>query len=86
VYIVDIEPKGFDVISMDGSLTESTVARVARLLTDSEARRRMVERNFQIGRRHFSFQILRKGLANMISSFFGIAPPQGLVERIFRWS
>jgi glycosyltransferase involved in cell wall biosynthesis len=84
VFVADIEPKGFEVVSMDGFITDSTVSRVATLLRDSEERRRVVEKNFQIARKHFSFQILRKGLASMISGFFGIAPPKGLIERIFR--
>jgi glycosyltransferase involved in cell wall biosynthesis len=85
VYVVDIEPKGFEVVSIDGFLTDEAVARVGELLREPEKRTRMVENNFQIARRYFSFQILRKELASMISSFFGIAPPAGLFERLFRW-
>jgi glycosyltransferase involved in cell wall biosynthesis len=86
VYVVDIEPKGFEVVSIDGFLTDAAVAQVADLLRDPEKRKRMGEKNYQIARKYFSFQILRKELANIISSFFGIAPPRGLIERIFRWS
>ena len=43
----------------------------------------MVERNWQLARKYFSFMILRKELANLLSTFFGIAPPQGLFRRIF---
>ena len=86
VYVVDIEPKGFEVVSIDGFLTDAAVAQVADLLRDPGKRKRMGEKNYQIAGRYFSFQILRKELANIISSFFGIAPPKGLIERIFRWS
>jgi mannosylglucosylglycerate synthase len=86
VYVADIEPKGFDVVSIDGFLTEAAVARVAEILRNPEKKKRIVERNFQIARTYFSFQVLRKELANMISSFFGIAPPRGLFQRIFGWS
>ncbi len=85
VYVVDIEPKGFEVVSTDGFLTESAVSQVAELLRDPEKRRGMVEKNFEIARKYFSFQLLRKELANMLSSFFGIAPPKGLFGRIFSW-
>ncbi len=85
VFIVDIESKGFDVIAIDGFLTESALAKVREVLTDPERRRRMVERNLEVARKHFSFQILRKELANLISSFFGIAPPRGIFGRLFRW-
>ncbi|HVP20186.1 MAG TPA: glycosyltransferase family 4 protein [Spirochaetia bacterium] len=85
VYIVDIESKGFDVISIDGFLTDSALAKVREILTDPQRRRQMVEHNLQIARKHFSFQILRKELASLISSFFGISPPKSLFGRLFRW-
>jgi glycosyltransferase involved in cell wall biosynthesis len=85
VYVVDIEPKGFDVVGIDGFLTDDAVARVAELLRDPDKGRQMGEKNFEIARKYFSFRLLRKELANMISNFFGIAPPKGLFGRIFRW-
>jgi hypothetical protein len=81
---VDIEPKGFDVIEIDGYVTDAAVAEVRQVLTDPKRRKKMVDRNFEIARKHFSFDILRKELANQISAFFGIAPPRGILERIFR--
>ena len=83
VFIVDIEPKGFDVIAIDGYVTDAAVKEVTRVLTDPRRRQEMVEKNFQLARKHFSFQVLRKELANLISGFFGIAPPRGLLSRIF---
>ncbi|HUI72934.1 MAG TPA: glycosyltransferase family 4 protein [Spirochaetia bacterium] len=85
VFIVDIEPKGFDVVSTDGYFTDSTLTQVKEVLADPDRRRRMAEHNLEIARRHFSFQILRRELANLISSFFGISPPRGLFGRLFRW-
>ena len=84
VFIVDIEPKGFDVVAIDGYVTDAAVAQVRRVLTDPTRRKEMVERNFELARRHFSFQILRKELAILVSGFFGIAPPPVLIGRIFR--
>ena len=83
VYIVDIEPKGFDVISIDGYVTDAAVQEVRRILTDPVRRQEIVDKNFQLARKYFSYQILRKALANLISSFFGIAPPRSLFARIF---
>ena len=85
VFIVDIESKGFDVVAMDGYLTDSALAKVREVLTDPERRRRMAENNLAVARKHFSFQILRKELASLISSFFGISPPEGVFGRLFRW-
>ena len=85
VYIVDIESKGFDVVAIDGYLTDSALGKVREVLTNPERKRQMAERNIEIARKYFSFQILRKELANLISSFFGISPPRGLFGRLFRW-
>ena len=85
VFIVDIEPKGFDVVSIDGYMTDAAVKQVTEVLMNPKRRKEMVDRNFELARKYFSFQILRKELANQISSFFGIAPPQGLFQRLFRW-
>jgi mannosylglucosylglycerate synthase len=85
VFIVDIESKGFDVIAIDGFLTDSALAKVRDVLTNPERRRQMAEHNLQIARKYFSFQILRKELASLISSFFGISPPKSVFGRLFRW-
>ena len=47
VYIVDIEPKGFDVISIDGFLTQKAVDQVRDVLLNEERRAEMVEKNFK---------------------------------------
>ena len=83
VYIVDMEPKGFDVVAIDGYVTEEAVAQVRRLLADPARRAEMVEKNWQLARRHFSFRILRKELANLLSEMFGIVPPRSFFQRIF---
>jgi mannosylglucosylglycerate synthase len=72
------------VITIDGYVTDAAVKQVKGVLADPARREAMVEKNFQLARRHFSYQILRKELANTISAFFGIAPPRNLFERIFR--
>ncbi len=71
VYIVDIEPRGFEVVSMDGFLTPDTINAVRRVLSDPEKQRRMTEHNFQIARRFFSYSVLRKRLQNILYDFFG---------------
>ena len=83
VFIVDIEPKGFDVVGIDGYVTPGAVKEVAELLHDPARRAQMVEKNWQLARTHFSYRILRKELANLLSAFFGIAPPRGLFSRFF---
>jgi glycosyltransferase involved in cell wall biosynthesis len=74
VYIVDIEPKGFDVVAIDGFLSDAAVRQVEEVLRDPERRRRMVERNFELGRKYFSHSVLRRGLSALLASFFGTIP------------
>jgi glycosyltransferase involved in cell wall biosynthesis len=56
IYRTDIEPCGFDVILMDGFLTDETVEQVRRVLFDDEYRGRVVEHNYQVGHRFFSYR------------------------------
>lgn len=71
VYIVDIEPRGFQVISMDGFLTRKNIARVREVLTDAETRKEMTETNFNIAKRFFSYAVLKRRLEGILYDFFG---------------
>jgi glycosyltransferase involved in cell wall biosynthesis len=71
VFIMDIEPKGFDVIAIDGFLTPRAVQEVRHVLQDADRRRAMVEKNFELARKHFSFQTLRRSLSILLTDFFG---------------
>ncbi|MBN2050680.1 MAG: glycosyltransferase family 4 protein [Spirochaetales bacterium] len=71
VYIVDIEPKGFQVISMDGFLTQKNIAGVREILTDREKRKAMTEHNFDIAKRFFSYAVLKRRLEGILYDFFG---------------
>ena len=72
VYIMDIEPKGFDVIAIDGFLTPRAVQEVRQVLQDEDRRRAMVEKNFELARKHFSFRTLRRSLSILLTDFFGV--------------
>ena len=63
--------EGFDVIEMDGFLTEKTVEHVRHILTDEQARNKMVDTNFNIAKQFFSFTVLRKRLASLLDDLFG---------------
>lgn len=56
IYRTDIEPCGFDVILMDGFLTDETVEQVKRVLFDAEYRGKMVDHNYEVARRFFSYR------------------------------
>ena len=74
VYIVDIEPKGFDVIAIDGYLTQKAVSQVREVLSNRDMRLKMVEHNYLLGKRYFSMNLLRERLGVILSSIYGENP------------
>ncbi len=56
VYVADIAPLGFDLIEIDRAVDGDTVEAVIEVLRDPVRRRRMVERNYQLAREHFSYE------------------------------
>jgi len=71
-FVRDIEPKGFDLIVMDGFLTKKTVQKVREILESTEKREEMVNHNYEIATRYYSYSVLRKWLNSLIINFFGI--------------
>jgi glycosyltransferase involved in cell wall biosynthesis len=72
IFRTDIEPKGFQVIGFEDYLTEACVRHARQILTTPEQVASMVAHNFNLGERHYSFQILEKDLATLISECFGL--------------
>jgi glycosyltransferase involved in cell wall biosynthesis len=68
IYQTDIEPCGFHVVLMDGFLTDAVVDRVRQLLTDPARRQEMVEHNYEVGRRFFSYQRVADELTSMLAT------------------
>lgn len=66
VYTADIAPLGFDLIEIDGSITEETVEQVIEVTTDPTRRRDMVEYNYEIARRHFSYEAVTPKLEELL--------------------
>ena len=72
-FIRDIEPKGFNFVVMDRFLTHEIVQKVKAILESSKKKEKMVNLNYNIASRHYSFVELRKYLSGLIGSFFGAA-------------
>ncbi len=70
----DIEPKGFRLPIMDGFLTQGVVDEVRRILEDSKYRKEIVEHNYRIGARHFSYEELRRRLRMLIANVGSLYP------------
>jgi len=71
IFEVDILPKGFKVINFDGFITEDTLRRTHEVLTDRSLAKRMVERNFALGKRYYSYPVLKRTLRTILSRLFG---------------
>ncbi|RLE05553.1 MAG: glycosyltransferase family 1 protein [Candidatus Aminicenantes bacterium] len=69
IYVTDIEPKGFEVISFEGFATRSVISQIKRTLSDPLYRLKMTEKNFKLGKKFFSYEILRKKLLALLSNF-----------------
>jgi glycosyltransferase involved in cell wall biosynthesis len=71
-FVRDIEPKEFDLIAMDGYLTPQTVEKVREVLESPERREKMVNTNYEIATRHYSFAVLHRYLNILLTNFFGV--------------
>jgi glycosyltransferase involved in cell wall biosynthesis len=61
-----IRAKGFDVIDFTESIRRKTVERALLVLTNPTEAEKMVERNYELGRRHYSYSVLRRRLMILI--------------------
>lgn len=66
----DIEPKGFDVVKMDGNLTAEVIADVKNIIDDKSRREKIVTTNYRIAGKHYSYAFLRQQFASLISNLF----------------
>lgn len=74
VFSRDIEPKGFRAPIIEGFLTREIVEEVRRIISDADYRRAMVEHNFKVASRYFSYAVLRRSLRTLITNIRGLTP------------
>jgi hypothetical protein len=72
IFVRDIEPKCFDLVVMDGYLTQKNVLEVREILTSSARREQIVKTNYEIATRYYSFAVLRRWLNTLLVNFFGV--------------
>jgi glycosyltransferase involved in cell wall biosynthesis len=72
IFISDIEPKGFKVITMNGFLTRNVLEHVRKVIADDGYRQEMVDHNFELGKKFFSYSVLRRKLRSLITAFTGL--------------
>jgi glycosyltransferase involved in cell wall biosynthesis len=71
IFDMDIKPKGFRVIEFDGYITPGTVQQARRLLEEPARAQDMVEHNYRLAARHYSYATLERHLATLIGELYG---------------
>ena len=72
IFVRDIEPKGFDLVVMDGFLTKRNIADVKHILESPERRAQMIEHNYAVAAKYYSYALLRRWLGTLMINFFGV--------------
>jgi glycosyltransferase involved in cell wall biosynthesis len=80
IYVQDIEPKGFKLLEMDGFITSSLVEKVRRVIEDVDFRKSIVDHNYRVACRYYSYTVLRRVLRHHIALLTGDAPTQSTLQ------
>lgn len=71
IFVRDIEPKGFRLLTMDGFVTPSISKRVEQILHDPLLREEIVNHNYEVARQFYSYSVVRGNLRAFIASLTG---------------
>jgi mannosylglucosylglycerate synthase len=71
IFTIDIEPKGFKVIGLNGYVTDKALRETREILDNPELRRQTVEHNYELARRYYSYSVLRQRLQHLILDCLG---------------
>jgi glycosyltransferase involved in cell wall biosynthesis len=70
-FVSDIEPKSFDLVTMDATLTAETVQTVRDILKSPSRAAKMVDHNYEIARQYFSYGVLKDHLVAVMDQALG---------------
>ena len=71
IFVADIEPKGFDVISFDNYITKQTINKINDLLKNPERIVQMAEKNYMLGWRYLSYEMLEEKIEQLLINYYG---------------
>jgi len=69
-FVKDIEPLGFRLAVMDGFLSQKTIVDVKNILSSPERKKSIVNHNYAIAARSYSYALLRNKLDIIMKDFF----------------
>jgi glycosyltransferase involved in cell wall biosynthesis len=71
-YEVDIRPRGFRVVWLDGYISDAAMVLARRLIDEPAEAAAWAARNYELAARHFSFAVLRRALEGLLVECFGV--------------
>lgn len=71
IYEVDIKPKGFHTLWLDGFISTSTITAVRNALQNPDMTQEWAETNYQLAKRYFSYSILERRLESIVADCLG---------------
>ena len=71
IFVRDIEPKGFRLLTMDGFVPPGMAERVRQILHDEDLREEIVSHNYEVARQFYSYSVVRSTLRAFIASLTG---------------
>lgn len=73
IFKTDIQPKGFRFITFDDYIDQGCVNKARQILQNPEFNKEIVDHNYELGRRYFSFKILENHLRTLLLEIHGLA-------------
>jgi len=74
IYLKDIKPKGFKVIEIDGYVTDRAVEQAKQVLDNPEVRQEMVDHDYELAKKYFSYSVLHQNLKNYMVAHNWLSP------------
>ena len=71
IFVSDIETKGFEVIAFDGYITNDTIKKIKDLLKNPDQISQMAEKNYMLGWRYLSYEMLEEKLEQLLINIYG---------------
>jgi mannosylglucosylglycerate synthase len=71
IFKTDIQPKNFQIIPFDDFISHSCIKAVLKVLTDPEYVAEQTARNYELGKRYYSFRFLETQLKSLLHETIG---------------
>ena len=72
IYSYDIAPKGFKCVVFDGFVTDEDVTRTEEILNYPDLSSSIVEHNYELGRKYYSFEMLERKLMDHVKDLLNL--------------